>query len=113
MRVPCTEQHRLEHGWTLAALENPFVRVGIRTSNKAAERLVHGAVANDIRQFVDAQRNLFDSSGVVPLEIVLYRFPLYMQCGREVIAAEKEREHRRGGQLRSVGRPDHARAQSE
>ena len=38
----------------------------------------------------------------------LYRFPAYIQCWREVIAAEKKREHRCGGQLRSVGGPDHA-----
>src|SRR5712692_6407393 len=84
--IPCAEQHRLEHRWTFAALENPLIRVGIFTSNKAAERLVHGAVANDVRQFADAQRNLFDSVDVVPLEVVLYRFPVYTQCGSEVIA---------------------------
>ena len=57
---------------------------------------------------MDAQRNLFDSACVVPLEILLYRFPAYIQCWREVIAAEKKREHRCSGQLRSVGGPDHA-----
>src|SRR5947209_200245 len=108
LRVPRGEPHRLEHGRTFTALENPLIRVGICTSNKAAEGLVHGAVANDVRQFVDAQCNLFDSASVVPLEIVLYRFPLYIHRGREVVATEKEREHGRRGQFRSVGGPDHA-----
>src|SRR6266516_1802218 len=106
--VSCTEQHRLEDRWTFAALEKPLIRVGIFTSNKATQRLVHDVVANDVRQFVDAQRNLFDGTNIVPLELVLYRFPLYLHCGREVIAAKKEREHRRCDQFRSVGRPDHA-----
>src|SRR5437763_1910361 len=109
LRVPCTKQHRLEHRWTFAALENTLILVGISTSNKATERLVHGAVANDVRQYVDTQRNLFDSICVVPLEIVLYRFPVYNQCWREIIAAEKKGEHCRGSQLRSIGGPDHAR----
>ena len=109
LRVACGEQHRLQRRGHMPGAQLAARRGQGAPADPAAGGLVERVVAHHVGQVAQAQCHLAHGFDVVALQVLLRRFTLDARLGREVVAAEEEREHSGRGELGGVGRPDHAR----